>query len=545
MVDRENQGKVARPVSTSEGNSGVVQSTRHLNVRHTDRLLATAQHLLSNRDKPASSEQDTLALITDLIHAATHDVLTGLPTRSLLVSGLTHELELVPDDEAQVSVLFVDLDNFKLVNDSLGHSIGDELLCEVARRIRECVAVLAGSIVCRIGGDEFVILYPHSHSQSADRLAAAILTAVTEPFKIADREVVTSVSIGVASCARGAKSAEQLLCDADTALYAAKARGRNCMVRFNQELFVRASRRMQIESDLRIALREKQLFVHYQPQVSLMSGQLVGVEALARWRHPEYGMMSPAEFIPIAEDSRLINELGRQVLQAACQKLAEWSARMPGLALSMTVNISPRQLEDPGFITEVQAILQKTGACRSSLCLELTESALKCPEAELIGTLNQLRKMGIYIAIDDFGTEYSSLSRLRDLPIEVLKIDRSFIDGLPTESRDTAIVSSILSLAVATGKHVIAEGVERAEQALALRSMGCHVAQGFLFSEAVDPALILPMIGRPVWHVPLSWGVQSAAVDPDSLTRRARSTFIEEFLDHIGVPMESNSGLTP
>ncbi len=541
----ENQGNDAKSVSPGEGNNGSVQSTRHLNIRHTDRLLATAQRLLSNRDTQAAPEQDTLAVITDLIHAATHDVLTGLPTRSLLISGLTHEMELASDGEAQVSVLFVDLDNFKLVNDSLGHSIGDELLCEVARRINGCVEDLAGCIVSRIGGDEFVILYPHAKSQSDDHLAADILAAVTEPFKIADREVVTSVSIGVASCIRGAQSAEQLLCDADTALYAAKARGRNCMVRFNQELFARASRRMQIESDLRIALREKHLFVHYQPQVSLTTGQLVGVEALVRWQHPEHGMMSPAEFIPIAEDSRLIGELGRQVLRTACQTLAEWAAQKPGLALSMTVNISPRQLDDPGFITEVQTILQQTGVCCSSLCLELTESALKCPEAELIGTLNQLRKMGIYIAIDDFGTEYSSLSRLRDLPIEVLKIDRSFIDGLPTESRDTAIVSSILSLAVATGKHVIAEGVERAEQAIALRSMGCHVAQGFLFSKAVDAALILPMMDRPVWRVPVSWGVQSAAVDPDSLTRRARRTFIEEFLDHIGVPMDSNSGVAP
>jgi diguanylate cyclase (GGDEF)-like protein len=541
----ENQESDARPVSAAESTSGTVPSTRHLNIRHTDRLLATAQRLLSNRDKQASPEQDTLALITDLIHAATHDVLTGLPTRSLLISGLTHELELAADGDAQVAVLFVDLDNFKLVNDSLGHSVGDELLCEVARRINGCVEDLAGCIVSRIGGDEFVILYPHAKSQSDDRLAAAILAAVTEPFKIADREVVTSVSIGVASCARGAQSAEQLLCDADTALYAAKARGRNCMVRFNQELFARASRRMQIESDLRIALREKQLYVHYQPQVSLMTGQVLGVEALARWHHPVHGEMSPAEFIPIAEESRLINELGRQVLRSACKQFAEWSAQKPGLALSMTVNISPRQLEDPGFITEVQTILQQTGVCRSSLCLELTESALKCPEEELIGTLNQLRKMGIYIAIDDFGTEYSSLSRLRDLPIEVLKIDRSFIDGLPTESRDTAIVSSILSLAVATGKHVIAEGVERAEQALALRSMGCHVAQGFLFSKAVDAALILPMMARPLWNVPVSWGVQSAAVDPDSLTRRARRTFIEEFLDHIGVPMDSKSGAAP
>lgn len=317
------------------------------------------------------------------------------------------------------------------------------------------------------------------------------------------------------------------------------------MVRFNQELHARASRRMQIESDLRIALREKQLYVHYQPQVSLVTGQLVGVEALARWRHPEHGMMSPAEFIPIAEDSRLIGELGRQVLRSACVQLAAWTAALPGRSLSMTVNVSPRQLGDPGFVAEVQAIVQETGVSTSALCLELTESALTNSQAEIIASLNQLHRMGIYVAIDDFGTEYSSLARLRDLPIEVLKIDRSFIDGLGTEPGDTAIVSSILSLAFATGKHVIAEGIERVEQALALRSMGCHVAQGYLFSVPVDAALILPMMDQPLWQAPKSWGVQPDAIAPDSLTRRAHRTFIEEFLDHIGVPMGLKPGAAP
>lgn len=524
-----------------------------MNIRHTDRLLATAQMLLSNRDVQASSQQDTLAVIADLIHAATHDVLTGLPIRSLLLSKLEHELARVPTGDEQVAVFFVDLDNFKLVNDSLGHDSGDELLCEVARRISGCLSGEEGraggqgegGIVSRIGGDEFVIFYPHALGGSEDTLAARMLAAVAEPVQIGGREVVTSASIGVASCALGAQTAEQLLRDADTALYAAKARGRNRMVRFNQELHARASRRMQIESDLRVALREQQLYVHYQPQVSLVTGQLVGVEALARWRHPEHGMMSPAEFIPIAEDSRLIGELGRQVLRSACVQLAAWSAALPGRPLSMTVNISPRQLGDPGFVAEVRAILQETGVNHASLCLELTESALTNSETEIIATLNQLHQMGIYVAIDDFGTEYSSLARLRDLPIEVLKIDRSFIDGLGTEPGDTAIVSSILSLAFATGKHVIAEGIERVEQALALRSMGCHVAQGYLFSVPVDATLILPMMNRPLWQAPASWGVQPAAVAPHSLTRRAHRTFIEEFLDHIGVPMEGKTGLAP
>lgn len=522
---------------TPERSTGeAVHATRRMNVRETDRLLATAEVLLANRDLHASSEHDTLAVIADLIHAATHDVLTGLPNRSLLLNRLESELAQAATDDGQVAVLFVDLDNFKLVNDSLGHDSGDELLCEVARRIRACVG--ESGIVSRIGGDEFVILYPHAIGGAEEELAARMLVAVAEPVRIGSREVVTSASIGVASCGLGAQSVEQLLRDADTALYAAKDRGRNCMVRFNQELHARVARRMQIESDLRMALRAKQLFVHYQPQVSLVTGQLVGVEALARWKHPVYGMVTPAEFIPIAEDSRLICELGRQVLHCACLQLAEWTAASPARPLSMTVNVSPRQLADPNFITEVQAIIRQAGVSPSSLCLELTESALTHSETEILATLKQLHAMGIYVAIDDFGTEYSSLARLRDLPIEVLKIDRSFIDGLPTEPGDTAIVSSILSLAFAMGKHVIAEGIERVDQALALRSMGCPVAQGYLFSVPVEASRIASMRDQPLWQAPIHWGVQPAAVAPDTLTRRAHRTFVEEFLDQIGVPMD-------
>lgn len=518
---------------------------RTIKIRHTDRLLASAQMLLTNRDAPAASQQELLALIADLIHAATHDVLTGLPTRALLLTELERALAKVATADKTVAVLFVDLDNFKLVNDSLGHDVGDELLCEAARRITACLEGHEDSIVSRFGGDEFVILYPHSTLSAEDRLAAGVLAAVCQPVEFGGREVVTSASIGLASSALGAQSAEQLIQNADTALYAAKARGRNCMVRFNQELYARASRRLQIESDLRVALREKQLNVHYQPQVSLVTGQIVGVEALARWQHPEHGMVSPAEFIPIAEDSRLINELGRQVLCAACQQLADWTAAMPERPLSMTVNVSPRQLNDPAFITEVQSVIKKTGVSGSSLCLELTESALMNQGVELIAAIDQLHKLGIYVAIDDFGTEYSSLSRLRDWPMEVLKIDRSFIDGLPTESGDTAIVSSIISLAFATGKHVIAEGIERVEQALALRSMGCHVAQGYLFSKPVDAAMIAPMMDRPLWQPPANRALHSAAAAPDSLNRRAQQTFVDEFLAHIGVPMGLRQGAAP
>jgi diguanylate cyclase (GGDEF)-like protein len=515
---------------------------RRMTVRQTDSVLATTEALLRESGAKGVSHEVTLAAIANLVHAATHDVLTGLPTRGVLLDRL--ELELARDavGAAQVAVLFVDLDNFKLVNDSLGHDSGDELLREVARRIVGCVT--PGDTVSRFGGDELVVLHPRANGGSEDALGARMLAAMAAPIHVGGREVVTSASIGIAMASPGVQTAEQLLRDADTALYAAKNRGRNRVERFNDDLHARVSRRMQMESDLRNALRDGQLYVHYQPQVSLTDGHVVGVEALARWHHPEFGQVSPAEFIPVAEESRLIDALGRQVLRAACRQLVAWSGSH-GSSLSMTVNVSPRQLGTPGFVADLRQILGETGIRPSSLCLELTESSLMNPETNIVDVLEQIHGMGIYVAIDDFGTEHSSLARLRDLPVEVLKIDRSFIDGLPKEAGDTAIVSSVLSLAFAMGKHVIAEGIERMDQALALRSMGCTVAQGYLFSPPMDAASIESMLNRPLWQPPGWWKARGAAASPEGRTRRAHRAFIDEFLDHIGAPMGSKPGAAP
>jgi diguanylate cyclase (GGDEF)-like protein len=467
------------------------------------------------------------------MHAATHDPLTGLPNRGVLLERL--ERALARADGGHVAVLFVDIDNFKLVNDSLGHKSGDEVLCEMARRIGGCVG--PDDTVSRFGGDELVILHPGAAGDSDDRLGMRILAALSEPVVVAGREVAVGASVGVASCRPGAQPAEQLLRDADTALYAAKHRGRARMERFNDELRARALRRVQIESDLRAALRDEQLAVHYQPQVNLQTGHLVGLEALARWRHPLLGTVSPAEFIPIAEESGLIGELGRQVLRTACRQLALSRAASPEHRFTMTVNVSPRQIDEPGFVAEIQRVIDERRIPPESLCLELTESALMNPEGDTVAVLDRVRALGVYLAIDDFGMKYSSLARLRSLPVEVLKIDRSFIDGLSTEPEDTAVVSSILSLAFAMGKHVIAEGVERPDQAAALRSMGCAVAQGYLFSQPVEPAAILPMLGHPLWRPSRTWKVPSAPVHSEQWGRRGQRSFIDEFLDHIGAPM--------
>lgn len=527
--------------ATSPGSLDAIpgSSARRINVRRSDRMLALTDTVLRESTQSGSSHQDVLATVADLLYAATHDELTGLPTRGVLINRLEKELGRGASDATALALLFIDLDNFKLVNDSLGHQSGDELLRQMAQRILRCAG--DGDLVSRFGGDELVVLHAKASNGSEAELASRVLAAMAEPFQIAGRELVTSVSIGVAICAPGAQSADQLLRDADTALYAAKSRGRNRMARFNEELHARVARRMRIEAELRSALRERQLQLHYQPQVNLATGQLVGVEALARWQHPELGWIAPAEFIPIAEESRLIGELGRQMMELACRQLAAWCSATPQRPLTMTVNVSPHQLDEPGFVAELQQIVEEAGIQPSLLCLELTESALMSRETDLVTVLERVRDMGIYVAIDDFGTEHSSLARLRDLPVEVLKIDRSFVDGLPNEPGDTAIVSSILSLAFAMGKHVIAEGVERVEQAMALRSMGCRVAQGYLFARPVAASFVQPMRERPLWEPPTNWNLLSAAASPDARSRRAHATFIDEFLDHIGAPMSGSS----
>jgi diguanylate cyclase len=525
---------------TSTGDS--LRDDHRLAPATVDRLLSMSESLARSTAPTSAVDQEILSTMARLFHAATHDTLTGLPTRGVLLERLDAELQRTAA-RGQVAVLFVDLDNFKLVNDSLGHDCGDRVLCEMARRVRSCVR--STDTVSRFGGDEIVVLHPDATDGSEAAIGARILAAMSEPIKVAGREVVVSASIGIALGVRGGKLAEHLLREADTALYAAKNRGRSRMERFNEELHAKVNRRVQIESDLRAALRDDQLYVHYQPQVNLQTGRMVGVEALVRWNHPTHGQVSPAEFIPVAEECGLIHTLGLQVLRSACRQLAQWNVETPGTPIAMTVNVSPRQLEDAGFVAEVSKLLGETGIRPASLCLELTETVLTGRDADTVKMLDNLHALGVYVAIDDFGTEYSSLSRLRALPVEVLKIDRSFIDGLPQESGDTAIVSSILSLAVAMGKHVIAEGVERPEQAAALRAMGCAVAQGYLFSRPVDPAKIPLMLGRPLWQLPADEVPASAAVAALPPARRGHFSFIDELLDHIGAPMGARPARTP
>jgi diguanylate cyclase len=479
-------------------------------------------------------------VVARLQHAATHDALTGLPTREVLLDRLKRELARNPASGEHVAILFVDLDNFKRVNDSLGHGSGDQVLREMATRVVGCLG--ERDTASRFGGDELVVLHPRASAGSELALGTKILATMAEPIFIARKEVVVSVSIGVALCAPGEKTDEQLLREADTALYAAKGRGRARLQQFNDELYAQAEKSVQIESDLRLALRTSQLFVLYQPQVSLKTGRVVGLEALVRWRHPTLGIVPPNDFIPVAEECGLIVDLGRQVLRESCRQLAEWARLTPGRRLAMSVNVSPREIEEPGFIDGLALVLAETEIDPSSLCLEITEKAVTGATAGTVKVLEEARQMGVYVAIDDFGTEHSSLTRLRDLPAEVLKIDRGFIDGLSTETGDTAIVSSILSLAYAMGKHPIAEGVEKREQAAALLRMGCGVAQGYLFSPAVTADRVVPMLDQILWRPRGERTLQAPEIQAGLQSRRGHRYFIDEFLDHIGAPMVGRSG---
>jgi diguanylate cyclase len=482
----------------------------------------------------ASEVERLRDLIAQLMHKTAHDPLTALPTRSVLLEQLEQELKRDASDGADIAILFVDLDNFKLVNDSLGHGSGDSVLREMADRIVDCIG--PEDIASRFGGDEMVVLHARATDASAVATGNRILAAFVDPILVSGKEVVVSASVGVALCKPGEKSVEQLLREADSALYAAKDRGRARLELFDQELHARAEKRMQIETDLRVALREGQLFVEYQPQVRLKDGCIVGVEALVRWRHPEHGIIPPGDFISVAEDCGLIVRIGQYVLRESCRQLAEWTALMPDRPLAMTVNVSPRQLTEPDYIAELREVLAVTGIDPTSLCVEVTESVMMSARQEVIGVLEEITEIGVFVAIDDFGTEHSSLSRLREMPAEVLKIDRSFIDGLSSEPGDTAIVSSILSLAYAMGKHAIAEGVETREQAAMLLRMGCEVAQGYFFSRPVAPDRIAPMLARTLWQPRSALALHSVQATGGA-ARRGHHYFIDEFLEHIGAPM--------
>ena len=415
-----------------------------------------------------------------LTYHALHDPLTGLPNRTLLLDRIEVALARSARLGRSVAVLFLDLDRFKPINDSRGHATGDTVLQTVASRLR--AAVRPSDTVGRLGGDEFVVVTEDASVWQATVLGERLIRALEKPFEVEGDEVFVTVSVGIA-IAETAVSADELLRDADVAMYQAKQRGRARSEFFDEAMRTEAAGRLETATALHRAVERDEFETHYQPIVDLNSGAIVGVEALVRWRHPERGLVSPAEFIPMAEEQGLIVPIGDRVLQESCRQWAKWRDQFPDREpLILNVNISARQLHRPEFLQSIRVALACHDVDPGSLCLELTESVLmEDVEAER-HTLSALRELGVRLAIDDFGTGYSSLTYLKRFPVTEIKIDQTFVAGLGGDTFDTAIIESVIELAHAVGLKVTAEGVETVEQMLRLRALGCDSAQGYYFA---------------------------------------------------------------
>jgi diguanylate cyclase (GGDEF)-like protein/PAS domain S-box-containing protein len=444
------------------------------------------------------------------LHAVT-DPLTGLPNRTLFMERLASSLELAESSGRHVALMFLDLDRFKLVNDGIGHDAGDRLLRRVGQRLHG--ALRNGDVLARFGGDEFTVLCEVAGPEDVEAVVARVRASMATPVIEPDFEQFVTLSIGVALSRSGDLAPSVLLRCADIAMYQAKQLGPGRYVIYEEHDEGDAGRSLRMSNELHRAVRENQLVLHYQPYVDLRDMTLVGTEALVRWRHPERGLLPPGEFIELAEECGLMVDLGAWVLREACRQGARWlaaraAAGVGGDPPTMSVNISPQQLSEPGFPSVVAAVLLDTGFPADHLWLEITEGALLRDPPAAIAILRSLRELGVHLAIDDFGTGYSSLSYLRRLPVEALKIDRSFVEHLDEDPDDQAIVEAVVALAHALDLGIIAEGIERPGQAIALANLGSFVAQGFLYAKPCDPLLVgdylPPTISAWVTERPLS-----------------------------------------
>ena len=433
----------------------------------------------------------------ELSHRSLHDTLTDLPSRPLFMDRLTQGLARAARLGTNIAVLSIDLDRFKVVNDSLGHDAGDQLLKAVAHRIRSVLRPT--DTIARLAGDEFVLLCEDIPGQGID-IAERIEEAMASPFMLEEGEIYLTASIGIATTETPRSAdADVLLRDADAAMYRAKEKGRARYEVVDERLRERAALRTATETALRRALEQEDLVVHYQPLISLADGQIVGIEALARWRHPERGLLLPAEFVPLAEEAGLIVAVGERVLASACAQAAAWAAER-GWTPMLWVNLSARQLNHLALFDTLEAIIDDTGIDAGRLGLEITESVLMDDAEATASALEELKRIGLGVAIDDFGTGYSSLTYLKRFPVTTLKIDRSFVDGLGRDPEDTAIVTAQVSMAHALGISVIAEGVETETQLSHLRGLGCDDAQGYFFAPPLPPRALEEMLDLdPRW----------------------------------------------
>jgi diguanylate cyclase (GGDEF)-like protein/PAS domain S-box-containing protein len=481
-----------------------------LPLRHRDGHLCTVQVTVTNLLEDSSvgglvlntrDISERRQLEDQLVHQAFHDSLTSLANRALFKDRVEHALARTKRQTPSVAVLFLDLDGFKEVNDSLGHAAGDRLLIQVAERLHSCVR--PSDTVARFGGDEFAVLIEDASDDiDVTQVADRVLEGLARPFHVNGRELHVRGSMGIARMDLDVDGADQLLRNADLAMYRAKAAGRGGYERYDPEMHTELVARVQLEADLRRALEsgEGELFLQYQPTFDLASGQLVGAEALARWQHPTRGLVPPTEFIPLAEASGLIRPLGAWVLREACRQAAEWQ-RVSGQRdkpLTLNINLSGRQLQYPEVVDDVASALASSGMVPESLVLEMTESVLMDDNENVLDILRRIKELGARLAIDDFGTGYSSLSYLHRFPVDMLKIDRSFVERLSHASDNAELARTIVRLGQSLQLVTVAEGVEDSAQFLALRRMGCDVGQGFYFGRPMESDEIGRLLGDDV-----------------------------------------------
>lgn len=435
-----------------------------------------------------------------LQYNAFHDTLTKLPNRALFMQRLQSAIKQAKQAENYLfAVLFLDLDRFKVINDSLGHMVGDQLLIAIARRLEACLR--PDDIVARLGGDEFTVLLHDINSlDDATTIAERIQADLSIPFNLNGHEIFTNASIGITLSGNGHEQPSDLLRDTDTAMYRAKARGRACHEVFDVSMHTHAVARLQLENDLRRAIERQEFQLYYQPIVLLQTGQIVGFEALVRWQHPDRGLVTPDQFIPVAEETGMIVSIGKWVLSEACQQMHTWQAQFPNQSpLTISANLSSKQLLQPELVKQIQQILQATNLDAYNLKLEITESIL-IENAEAATTIfSQLRDLGVQLHIDDFGTGYSSLSYLHRFPVDMLKIDRSFISNMSVDSYNADFVKAIVTLAHSLEMNVTAEGVETAEQLAQLRALGCKYGQGYFFAKPMNSELAAALLAKAAY----------------------------------------------
>ena len=432
------------------------------------------------------------SLEMQMAHKAMHDALTGLPNRTLFHDRLKHAVMRAKRHQSMLGVMFIDLDGFKPINDGLGHDVGDLLLKALGRRLQE--GLRASDTAARFGGDEFMVLCEDvADEQHVISIAERLQAAVAEPFRIAGHDLAVSSSMGIVVSTGHEESADSLIRNADAAMYRAKRQGVSYEM-FDDGMRSRVRARARTESDLHRAIEEREFRLLYQPQVDLRSGRVVGLEALLRWDHPERGVVEPAEFLWLAEETGMITKIGEWALRQSCLHARAWGARN-GSPLRVSVNLSARQHRDPDLVDLVERILTETRTDPATLCLEITENVLVNDADAAAQTLHALKGLGVRLSIDEFGTGHSSLGSLKRFPLDMLKVDRSFVSGLGTDTEDAAIVTAIINLAHSLGLQTVADGVETKEQVDELRALGCDVGQGFYFARPRPSDAIAELLG--------------------------------------------------